>query len=103
MLIFVSLLLAGPANEKPLQTCATAHATYAIYANHDLVRIDRSRHLIEISSDELDKALDRRGWETVAAKGRFTLCGQGATSPLKWNIRDRVDLISFRDIRFVSR
>jgi len=102
MLIFAALL-AVPLDTKPARACATVNATYAIYANNDFLRIDRSRHLVEVVSDALDKELDERGWHNVAARGRFTLCSQRMTNPLNWNVRDRVDLVTYRNIHFVAR
>jgi hypothetical protein len=103
MLAIAFLLLATSQTEKPAKTCATATATYAIYANHDFLRIDGSRHRIEIVSNVLDKELEGRGWVTTVAKGRFKLCGRHVKSPRDWTIRDQIDLISFSDIRFAPR
>lgn len=102
MFALASLLLAAVPLENHDRACATVTGTYAIYANHDLLRIDGSRHYIEITSNRLDSELDARGWETTVAKGRFTLCGRRVTSTRNWTIRDRVALISFHNIHFLS-
>ena len=103
MLALAAFLLVAAPDTRPAKNCVTVSGAYAIYANNDFLRIDHSRHLIEVVSDALDKELDKHGWQDVAARGRFTLCSQHATNPLNWTVSDQVDLIAFKDIHYVGR
>lgn len=103
MLALAVLLSVAAPDAMPAKTCTTVSGTYAIYVNNDFLHVDRSHHLIEVGSDALDKELEKRGWQDVVAKGQFTICSQRATSPLNWTVRDRVDLVSYRNISFVPR
>ena len=103
MLALAALLFATAPPVTPGKTCATVSGTYAVYATNDLLHIDHSHHLIVVVSDDLDRQLLKRDGQDVVAKGRFTVCGRYVASPLNWNIHDRVDLVSYRDIRFVPR
>jgi hypothetical protein len=77
--------------------------SYAIYANHDLLQIEGSRHFVEVTSDKLDAELQRRGWENTIALGRFTICGPGVGNPQTLNMQSRVQLRSWTDVRFERR
>jgi hypothetical protein len=83
--------------------CQTVSGTYAIYANHDLLHVDGSRHFVEVTSDKLDAGLERRGWENTVARGRFTICGVGVGKPKRLSPQDRVQLRSSTGVRFERR
>lgn len=83
--------------------CNTIGGTYAIYANHDLLHIDGSNHFVEVTSAKLDLELQRRGWESTVARGRFTICGSAVGRPLTLKRRDEVQLRSWNDLRFISK
>ena len=102
-LIAASPLTVEPSEAKPARLCTTVEGTYAIHATNDLLHIDHSHHLLVVVSDNLDKALEKRGWEDTVDKGRFTLCGPYRASPLQWAVRDRIDLLSVKAIRFAPR
>ncbi len=103
MLALAALLLTATPVSTPAKTCATVRGTYAIYVENAFLHIDHSRHMIELGADALDAALEKRGWQDFVVRGRFTVCGRRVTSPLNWNIHDRLDLVSYRNISFVPR
>jgi hypothetical protein len=82
------------------EQCHIVSGTYAIFANHDLLHIDGSRHFVEVTSHELDAELQRRGWEETVARGKFIVCGHGIASPQKLDVHDQLQLRSWTDIRF---
>jgi hypothetical protein len=83
--------------------CQTVSGTYAIYANHDLLHIDGSSHLIEVTSAKLDAQLERRGWEQTVARGRFTICGPAVAATLRLRKNDEVSLRSWSGLRFIQK
>jgi hypothetical protein len=102
VLLFLSAAVLSPAKSEVsrAEQCHTVSGTYAIFANHDLLHIDGSRHFVEVTSHELDAELERRGWEQTVARGKFNVCGLGVASPQGLDVQDQLQLRSWTDIRF---
>ena len=103
--LILSAAILSPSNGDASREaeCRAVDGTYAIYANHDLLHIDGSRHLVEVTSPTLDAELQRRGWEDTVARGTFRICGPGTRKPESLNMQDRVRLRSWTDVRFKRR
>jgi len=108
LLVATSLLLLSPVAQaqdgtsRPKQ-CATIHGRYAIYADGDRLWIVGSKHLLEIVIDDLDKQLEKRGWENTVVSGDFEVCATNMRDPKELTIRDDVTLKGYTNPRFRSR
>lgn len=101
LMLIAALMAAAPS--PGADRCRAVTGTYAIYANHDLLHIDGSRHFVEVTSDKLDAELQRRGWENTVARGDFTICRSRAGKPQTLNNQDSVRLQSWTALRFQHR
>jgi len=88
---------------KKTEQCRVVHGRYRIYANHDLLWIAGSKHLLEVVIDELDSELTKRGWEKTSAYGDFKLCVDKIINPQALTISNSVRVAEFSNIRFVTR
>jgi hypothetical protein len=93
----------GNSQARATHGCRTVSGTYAIYANHDLLRIDGSRHFVEVTSAKLDAELQKRGWEDTVAHGRFAICGSPMITAQRLSIQDRMRVQSWSDLHFRYR
>jgi hypothetical protein len=78
-------------------------ARYEIYVEGDRLWIIGSRHLLDVASDELDKQLEKRGWETTVAYGNFNICAAHLNDPKQLAITHNVTLKSYTDLQFRRR
>ncbi len=92
----------GQTNSK-VTSCTTVRGRYGIYAENDFLWIYGSKHLIEVTNEELDRQLQKRGWERTYAIGLFTICTVEAINPTRLTVRDRVELRSYSGISYRSR
>jgi hypothetical protein len=103
VLFLSAAILSSPSFDGGAEECRNVSGTYAIYASHDLLHVDGSRHFVEVTSAPLDAELQRRGWEDTVARGRFTICGPRMGKPLNLNMQDPVQLRGWSDVRFERR
>lgn len=101
--LLLSAAVISPKSSSGADRCRTVSGTYAIYANHDLLHINGSRHFVEVTSDKLDAELERRGWENTIARGRFTICGNGVGNAHSLDVRSDVQLRSWKGLQFERR
>ena len=87
----------------PLVECSVVHGRYTVNVNNDRLCIIGSKHLIDVTIDELDIYLSARGWQNTVVYGDFTLCAEGLRDPLSLTSRDRVDVTSFTHLDYRRR
>jgi hypothetical protein len=57
-----------------------------------------SKHLLEVSIDELDKELIARGWGEWVVYGDFTICAERIGDPLRLTSHDRIAVTAYRHL-----
>jgi hypothetical protein len=97
----IMFLATGPgAVASPSGECRVVHGRYAIYANHDRLWVIGSKHLIDVTVDELDRELSAMGWEDTVVYGDFRLCAERLGDPLSLTVRDRVNVTSYNHLDY---
>lgn len=85
-----------------LPYCSRVTGRYGIYANNDFLRISSSHTLVVAVSDELDKELEKLGWQDHMAVGAFQICYARDVNPTELSREDRVEIVGFSSIKFVK-
>jgi hypothetical protein len=78
-IVFLAVLPAFPANaanckETTFGKCFNVRGRYAIYADGDYLWIVGTKRILGTTNDDLDKILEKAGWEDYAAYGDFNVC-----------------------------
>jgi hypothetical protein len=96
-------LFGSSAGSAQDEHCSTVYGRYAIYANNDFLWVKGSKHSLVVVIDDLDKQLEKMGWEQTAAFGDFVLCSDRAVDPVRLTIQDRVRVKSYSNVRLLRR
>jgi hypothetical protein len=101
-LVVLSAFPANAANCKEMTfgKCFSIHGRYAIYADGDFMWIVGTKRMLSTTNDDLDKILEKAGWEDHVLFGDFTIC---PTSTYQKGHMQGACIQSYTNIRLTRR
>jgi hypothetical protein len=90
----------GACQQTTFGKCYAMRGRYAIYADGDAIWPVGTKRLLGATDPELDKMLEKAGWEDYVLFGDFTVC---PTSPYLRGHMQGVCIESYKHLRLVRR
>ena len=91
---------ASDCKESEYGRCFTVHGRYAIYADGDAIWPVGTHRLLSTTDPELDKMLERFGWEDHVLFGNFSVCPDSA---YKRGEKQSVCIQTYKNLRLAKR
>jgi hypothetical protein len=87
---------AAECKETNFGKCFSVHGRYNIYADGDAIWLIGTKRRLEAVDDNLDKMLEKAGWEDHSIYGDFVVCPESSYQP---HHRQSVCIESYKNIR----